>query len=271
MSTKKTKQILMSRIDLAIIEEIIARCGDLTRFNCIYKALAGEYSKAEVTNKIVKLKKAGWLVTVKQGTYAVTNIGSHNFANISPLVISPVFVPDSYVSFEFALNHHGFFDQLPNKVTAVTPLKSKKYRFQNLDYIFVKAKPEMMTGFKEMTIDGQKARVAEIEKALLDFLHFRKDSYTVDLVLEKLKEAKGEIDPEKLADYASLYPITIQRRIGFLSDITGLDSGKLYENIKNTPGFAKLTKTSTKFNAKWRLYFEDRFVKQGSALHCQQE
>ncbi|MDI6716713.1 MAG: hypothetical protein QME63_07200 [Actinomycetota bacterium] len=175
------------------------------------------------------------------------------------------------MSFEFALNYHGYFDQLPDTVTAVSTANPKTYYFQDLEYQFVKAKPEMMVGYVEMTIDGQKARVAEIEKALLDFLHFRKDSYTVDLVLEKLKEARAELNPAKLADYAKLYPITVQRRIGFLSDITGLDSGKLYENIKNTPGFAKLTKTSTKFNAKWRLYFEDRFVKQGSALHCQQE
>jgi predicted transcriptional regulator of viral defense system len=260
MTTKKTKQVLLSRIDLAIIEEIIAHCGSLTDFNCIYKALAHEYSKAEVANKIVRLKKAGWLVAVKQGIYAITNIGSHNFTNISPLVISRVFVPNSYVSFEFALNYHGLFDQLPSKVTAVTPLKSKKYHFQNLDYQFVRAKPEIMVGFTETTLDDQKARVAEVEKALLDFLHFRKDSYTVDLVLEKLKEAKDEIDSKKLIAYAKLYPVTVQRRLGFLLDVTGIDSNELYSRIKETPGFAKLTKISTKFNSKWRLYYEDRFA-----------
>jgi predicted transcriptional regulator of viral defense system len=251
---------ILSRKDLEILEAIIVNYGYIASLLEI-ESLFSNLSYDELHRRLKFLVKRGWLIRIKQGYYAVANLESHSFSNVSPLAITKVFVPNSYVSFEFALNYHGFFDQLPNKVTAVTPLKSKKYRFQNLDYIFVKGKPEMMTGYVEITIDGQKARVAEVEKALLDLLHFRKDSYTVSLVLETLREAGTELNPIKLADFAKLYPVTVQRRIGFLLDVAGIDSGKLYENIKNAPGFARLTKNSTKFNAKWRLYYEDRFVK----------
>ncbi|MDI6892405.1 MAG: type IV toxin-antitoxin system AbiEi family antitoxin domain-containing protein [Actinomycetota bacterium] len=255
-----TKYTLLSRIDLAIIEEIIAHCGSVTDFNCIYDALAKEYSKAEVKNKISKLKKAGWLVRIKRGIYAVTNIDSHNFANISPLVISSILVPDSYVSFEFALNHYGLFDQLPQKVIAVTALKSKKYTFQNLDYQFVKTKPQLVFGFKEVAINGQKAKVAELEKAILDFLYFRNDTYTVDLVLEKLKESKKEFDFEKLINYGLKHSLTVKRCLGFLLDLVGAEATELYQETKTSKGYSKLTKNSNKFNAKWRLYYETRFA-----------
>ncbi|MBS3909948.1 MAG: type IV toxin-antitoxin system AbiEi family antitoxin domain-containing protein [Actinobacteria bacterium] len=254
------KKTILSKKDLEILEEIISRYGYVVSFDGL-RALLKDVSYDALKKRIGLLVQRGWLIRIKRGVYAVANLESHSFSNISPLVVSQVLVPNSYVSFEFSLNYYGLFDQLPRKVTAVSTANPKMYNFQNLEYQFVKTKPEMLTGFIQITVDNQQAKVAELEKALLDFLQFRKDSYTVDLILEKLKEANGEINPQKMADYASLYPITIQRRIGFLLDISGIDSSRLFENIKNTPGFAKLTKNSTKFNSKWRLYYEDRFVK----------
>lgn len=255
------KNTSLTRIDLAIIEEIIANCGVVTDFGCVYHALAQEYSKQETKNKLGKLKKAGWVIPIKKGVYAISNIESHNFANVSPFIIAKVFVPDSYVSFEFALNHHGLFDQLSSKLTAVTSLKSRKYTFQNLEYKFVKTKPSLVFGFKEINMDGKTVKIAEIEKALIDFLHFRKDSYTVDLMLEKLREVKGSIDVKKLLRYLKKHPVTVQRRFGFLLDIVGIDASELHFQIKKLSGFTKLTKDSTLFNSKWRLYYEDRFIK----------
>ncbi|GFP24304.1 hypothetical protein HKBW3S09_01771, partial [Candidatus Hakubella thermalkaliphila] len=78
---------------------------------------------------------------------------------------------------------------------------------------------------------------------------YQQDTYTVDLVLEKLREAKNEIDPVKLATYGRLYPITIQRRLGFLLDVAGISSGELYKSLKKRSGFARLTKNSNMFSA----------------------
>lgn len=250
---------IMSRKDLKFIEAVIVNYGFVVSVLEL-KTLFHEMSFNELHQELKLLVKRGWLIRIKQGYYAVANLESHNYSNISPLAISSIFVPGSYVSFEYALNYHGLFDQLPNLVTAVTPLKTKKYKFQNLDFYFVRAKQSMMTGYKEIEIDDQKAMIAEAEKALLDFLHFRKDSYTIDLVLEKLKELRSDITIDRLIEYANLYPVSIQRRIGYLMDICKFESDKLYEKVKKSPGFAKLTRSSNKFNAKWRIYYEDRFA-----------
>lgn len=253
------KKTALSKNELNILENVITKYGYVVSFDDL-NALIESKSHSVLKHQISSLAARGWLIRIKRGYYAVANLESHNFSNISPLVISQVLVPDSYVSLEFALNYYGFFDQLPNTVTAVTSSRAKTFQFQELTYKYVKANTKMMTGFKEISIEGQHANVAHLEKALLDFLHFRKDSYTIDFLIEKLKETKNEINTQKMIGFSMAYPVTLRRRLGFLLDIAGIDSGKLYLGLKGTPGFAKLTKKSNLFNAKWRLYYEDRFT-----------
>lgn len=252
------KKTILSEKELYLLESLISDHGYIVTSRQI-EAMLG-ISKQAARNLVGKMVRNGWLIRVKKGYFAIANLESHNFSNISPLAIAQVLIPGSYVSFEFALNYHGHFDQLAAKVTSVTTARTRRYEFQNTEYLFVKAKPEMMKGFKEISIEGESARVANLEKALLDFLHFRRDSYTVGLLIEKLKETRDEIDVQEMTDLSKAYPITLRRRLGFLFDFAGIDSGGLHEELKGTPGFAKLTKNSNLFNAKWRLYYEDRFT-----------
>ena len=250
---------ILSKKDLAFLEAIITEYGYVVSISEL-KSLFGDLSYNELHQRVRLLVKRGWLIRVKQGFYAVANLESHNFSNISPLVISRIFKPDSYVSFEYALNYHGFFDQLPGIVTSVTAKNTRRYKFQNISYYFVKAKPEMMAGYKTITLDGKEGRVADIEKVILDYLHFRKDRYTVDLVLEKLSEARESISTVQMVDFADLYPISVQRRLGFLMDLSSMDSDLLHQKLKQIAGVAKLSKDANQFNAKWRIYYENRLA-----------
>ena len=256
MDMKKT---ILSEKELQLLESLISSYGYIVDFQQIESRL--EISHQSVRNLVAKLVRNGWLVRIKKGHFAIANLESHNFSNISPLAIAQVLVPASYVSLEYALNYHGYFDQLPAKVTSVTTSNTRRYEFQDMEYLFVKAKPGIMTGFSEITIEGQRANVATLEKTLLDLLHFRKDSYTIDLLIEKLKETKDEISVQKMVELSKVYPITLRRRLGFLMDLSGINSDSLHKELKGTPGFAKLTKEANLFNAKWRLYYEDRFAK----------
>lgn len=252
------KKTILSEKELHLLESLISDYGYIVTSRQIEAKLG--ISQQAARNLVGKMVRNGWLIRVKKGYFAIANLESHSFSNISPLAIAQVLVPGSYVSFEFALNYHGHFDQLPAKVTSVNARNMRRYQFQDLEYLFVKGKPSMMRGFDEISIEGQHANLADLEKALLDFLHFRKDSYTVDLLIEKLKEARDGIDAQKIIELSKGYPITLRRRLGFLMDITGIDSDQLADEIRVTPGFAKLTKKSNLFNAKWRLYYEDRFT-----------
>lgn len=255
------KHTILSKKELAILEQIISNLGYVAYFADIKKLLAKDYSYDEIKKQISLLSKRGWLVRIKRGVFAVANLESHSFANVSPLSVSQVLVPASYVSFEFALAQYGLFDQLPKKLTAITPARPKKFIFQGMEYECKKVKPELYFGYKKITVDGQKANVAELEKAFLDFLYFRIDTYSIDLVLEKLEEGRDDLDLAKLYAYVEKYPLTVKRRLGFLLDLVGISAEELRRDVRTNPGSSKLTNASDKFNAKWRIYYEDRFLK----------
>lgn len=255
------KHTILSKKELNILEKIISNLGNIAYFDAIKELFSKDYSYDELRKQISLLSKRGWLVRIKRGVFAVASLESHNFANISPLVISQVFVPHSYISFELALNYYGLFDQLPKKVSSVTPLKPKKFTFQNIEYQFLKIKSDLYFGYQEAIIDNQKANIADLEKIILDYLYFRNDTYSVDLILEKLREGREDLDFEKLKEYALRYPLFVKRRLGFLLDLIDADSDRLHKEIKKKSGYGRLTKNSNKFNAKWRLYYEDRFAK----------
>lgn len=254
------KKTSLTRRELAILEKIISNLGYIAYARDINELLEQDYSLQEIRRQLSLLVQRGWLVRIKRGVFAVAGLESHSFANMSPLSVSQILVAESYVSFEFALAHHGVFDQLPSKLTAVTEGRPKKYTFQNLEYEFKKIKSGLYFGFEEITVDNGKANVAELEKAFLDFLYFRIDTYSIDLVLEKLKEGRDDLNLEKLFSYATKYPVSVQRRLGYLLDLADIETDKLYFGVKSRRDFSKLTNTSTKFNAKWRIYHEDRFA-----------
>jgi len=255
------KRTILSKKELNILEKIISNFGNIVYFDEIKDLFKKEYSYNELKKQISLLSKRGWLVRIKRGVFVVASLESHNFANVSPLVVSQILVPNSYVSFEFALNNYGLFDQLPNKVISITPLKPKKFTFQDIDYQFSKIKPELYHGYQQILINNRKVKIAELEKIILDYLYFRNDTYSVDLLLEKLRENKSEFYFNKLQKYALEYPLFIKRRLGFLFDLIDIDSNKLHKEVRKNSGYSKLTKNSNKFNSKWRLYYEDRFTK----------
>jgi len=144
-------------------------------------------------------------------------------------------------------------------VSSVTKLKSKKYLFQNNSYLYFKITSKLYFGFKTENIDGYYTNIAELEKVILDYLYFKNDTYSIDLLLEKLQKAKDHIDFKKLFDYAKKFPEATKRKLGFILDLLKVDTADLHKNT-SSKGYSHLTSKSTIFNARWRLYYEDRFV-----------
>jgi predicted transcriptional regulator of viral defense system len=254
----KTKHTILSEKELNLLENLIAKYGNIIDFQKFYGEVKTFLSRQEAANLAAKLKKNGWLVQIKKGVYAITSLASHGFTDISPFVIARTFVNNSYVSFEAAMSYYNLFDQMVRSIISVTPLKPRLFDFQNLNYRFVKIKEEFFYGFKDVDFEGYKSQIAELEKIFLDYLYFRNDSYSLNIFWEKINLGRNKIDFGKMVEYAMNYPITTKRKLGFLLDRLGENTQILIDSL-HKKGYSRLTKNSRKFNNKWRIYYEDRF------------
>jgi len=253
-----TKHTILSEKELILLENLIANHGNIIEFKHFYDESKSFLSRQEAINLVLKLKKNGWLIPIKKGIYAIADLSTHGFADISPLAIARTLINDSYVSFEAALSYYDLFDQLVKSIISITPRKPRFYHFQDLNYRFMKIKDLLYFGFKEINIEGYKAHIAELEKIFLDYLYYRNDSYSMDLIWEKLNKGKDQINLDKIVEYSMQFPLTTKRKLGFLLDKLGINTQILIKAV-HKKGYSLLTKNSKKFNKKWRIYYEDRF------------
>lgn len=248
---------LLSEKDRALLEQAILRYGEVVSSKDLLTIFSSSYSYQESKDRFTKLVKSGWLVRIYRGLYIIiTNLTSLSFSGKSQLVVAQIINPDSYISFAAALQHWGMFDQLLSAIDSVTKgEKLRVYAFENTTYRYHKTKTDLYFGFVEFSIEENQVKIAEFEKALLDYLYFFKDETTARLVLDQIRK-RDDLDLEKLISYAEQYNTSTMRALGFLLDLAGLDSSKLHQEI-STKGFSRMGKEATQFISKWRLYAFD--------------
>ncbi len=258
----ETKNIILSKKDAELLEGVIARYGRIISFGQLKEVFKKGYSLAEMKNRVSLLAKLGWLVRLKKGLYVVvTDIGTLTSNDVSLYTISQALNKDSYVSFENALQYHGMFDQMLSSAGSVTFKRARKYKVKENEIRFFRIKKALYFGFTQERSDIGLVNIAQKEKALLDILYFRSNSYYASLVWEKLNEYKRSIDFELLKKYTKKFNLDVIRQIGFFLDRLKVDTVDLKKQVCGRSSYSRMTKEAKDFDAKWRLYFDHRIIK----------
>jgi len=256
------KSTILSEKDAKLIEKVILKYGRILHVRDLMKVFQDEYSKASAHNRINQLARAGWFRRLKQGLYLIIDsLTARSQIDVSLLSIANAFVNNSYVSLSHALNYYQLFDHYSTTVVSIAMRESKKYLFDAYTFKYAKVKHDLYFGFTEKIINGKKVRVAEAEKALIDYLYLDKSFGSASLVFEKLRDNTRDLDCKKLQEYASRSGLTVARKIGFMLDRLKIDSTLLHRALLlEHRGASRFTNDSKSFNAKWRLYYDDRIV-----------
>jgi predicted transcriptional regulator of viral defense system len=255
------KNTILSEKDIKSIEKAILKYGRILTVDDLMSVFKENYSAASAHNRISLIAKAGWFRRIKRGLYLIIDsLMARSQMDVSLLSIANAIVRDSYVSLSHALNYYQLFDQYSATVVSIACTANKKYIFDDYVFRYSKVKKDMYFGFTEKTVNGKKIRLAEAEKALIDYLYLDKSFETASLVFEKLKEHHHELDIKKLQEFATRCGFTIARKIGFMLDRLQLDSNFLHSFINKNRGISRFTADSKIFNAKWRLYYDDRII-----------
>lgn len=195
MNNTKTKSLDWTRVltnearltDVVLVDELAAKYNLAP--NSAWKATS-------------RLAKRGLLSRVSNGVYLnklVRDASATDFVN--------VLNPNSYVSLESALNHWGISTQSPVALTCVTTGKPKEYRTLEFAITFRSISEHLFWGFVEKQTRYSKYRIAEPEKALLDWVYLTLQSG----LTPRLDEIELQsLDKQKLVKYANKYPGTVR-------------------------------------------------------------
>ncbi|MBI2416019.1 MAG: hypothetical protein HYV33_05175 [Candidatus Kerfeldbacteria bacterium] len=255
------KNTILSEKDHQLIEKALLQYGRIVDIAGLMTLFQEDYSEASAHNRINLLAKTGWLRRIKQGLYIIIDsLTARGQTDLSLLTIANALMDDSYVSLAQALNYYQMFDQYSATIVSVTTKGSKNYFFDDYTFKYAKVKSNLYFGFTEKIVNGKKVRIAEVEKALLDYLYLSKGFNGASVVFEKLRDYHQDFNLNILQDYASHFGMTMARKVGFMLDQLQLDSTWLYNNTQHRRGVARFTVDSKLFNAKWRLYYDDRII-----------
>jgi predicted transcriptional regulator of viral defense system len=256
------KKMILSDIDARMIEAIIVRYGRIVSIHDLLTVFNTHYKSTSAHNRIQQLTESGWFIRIKQGLYLLNESLSLRYqSDISLLAICSILNKHAYISLAHALNYFNMFDQLSYTMVAFNTQQSKKYEWQQVVFKFVKIKPSMYYGFIEKTIDQQQVKIAESEKALIDYLYIDQSFSTASLVFEKLSQHQQSLDMEKIQEYAARSSETIKRKMGFFLDQLNVNTSFLYAQLKTDhKSYSRFTSDSSIFNAKWRLYYDQRII-----------
>lgn len=90
------------------------------------------------------------------------------------LIANTLYEP-SYVSLEMALSYYGLIPEAVYGITSVSSRTTRKFDTDIAAFSYRKMKPELFFGFTLVSFRGRAFKIAEPEKAILDFLFFRCD------------------------------------------------------------------------------------------------
>ena len=132
------------------------------------------------------------------------------------VIANRIFGP-SYISLEMALSYHGLIPESVYGITSVSSRKTYTFDSQLAKFNYRKIKPELMFGYQLVKYQNQSFKMAEIEKAILDFFYVNHRLKT-DGEFEELRINRDtfqeRVNIEKLKSYLAQFKNkTLERRI----------------------------------------------------------
>jgi predicted transcriptional regulator of viral defense system len=164
-------------------------------------------SRAAVAEALKRQRRRGLLEKVADGVYLnklATSVSARDVVN--------ELVPDSYISLGTALAEWGLYSQNPIATTCVTTARGRKIKTASIDIVYRKISPGLFWGFTEKKGRYGSYKIAEPEKAFLDWIYFTlKDG--LDVEFDEIQF--GKLGRSRLVEYARKYPSTVVQTLFF--------------------------------------------------------
>jgi len=162
-------------------------------------------SEAAIGNALRRQERRGLVEHISRRLYV--NKLAHDF---SARELVSVLRPEAYISLESALAEWGISTQSPSALTCVTTGFPRKFRSASVHILYRHIGKKLYWGFEHKRTRHGSYRIAEPEKALLDWLYLQRQE-GLPTAFDELN-LKG-IDRKKLLRYAAKYPNSVRRTL----------------------------------------------------------
>lgn len=158
---------------------------------------------------VLRWKKKGWVTSLKKGLYELTYPQN---LNIPDMYIANCLYSPSYISLETALSNYSLIPEVSMAVTSITTKPTRRFSNAHGFFVYRTVNPAAFTGYYIQTQRGFAIRIAEPEKALIDFLYFKTfRNKHIDWKEERIdKNAVLKLNKNKLRRYAKLYNFNLK-------------------------------------------------------------
>jgi predicted transcriptional regulator of viral defense system len=169
--------------------------------------LARRYGIAEVVvgNALRRQERRGLVEHISRRVYV--NKLAHDF---SARELVGILRPHAYVSLESALAEWGISTQSPSALTCVTTGFPRKFRSASVHIVYRHISQSLYWGFQEKRTRHGSYKIAEPEKALLDWVYLQRQE-GLPVAVDEL--SLNSIDKKKLQKYAAKYPNSVRRTV----------------------------------------------------------
>ena len=214
------------------------------------------------------LTRAGWLVRLRNGLYALSAsvpgaTPAHEFE------VAMALVEPAAISHWSALHHHGLTEQVPRKVFVLTATesavpRSKKagsstqgYLVGDIFYQFIQVKPERFFGTERIWINEARVTITDPERTLLDGLCRPKYCGDFAEVLHCFEVRGDDLDVGRIIDYALRLDTATAKRLGWVLENQGVEKERL-KLLEGLPikGYGRLDPTGPRkgrCNKRWMI------------------
>ncbi len=222
-------------------------------------------SSYDVTRQILRrLTRAGWLVRLTAGRYAIVPLSSGEEATpqVNRYVVARELLGETpyYISHESAMDVHNMLTRPVTRVVVITPRRLAKREILGVPYRFVYAPPSALWGSEPVWVTPyEQVTVSDLERTILDGLARPDLCAGVSQVAMGLWLRQDDFDWDKMARYAHrLGRRAVAKRLGYLLELFDLGTPSLIDSLQEmvTASYAQLDPllpNGGPYLARWRL------------------
>lgn len=160
--------------------------------------------------RLSEWQRKGYIKKIAKGYYISADLEINE--SVLFIIANTIYQP-SYISFEMALSYYGLIPESVYAITSVTSRRIYTLRSSLAQFNYRKIKPELMFGYQLVSYQNHNFKIAEVEKAILDYfyansriktegefseLRINKETFQEKVNMEKFKQYLNQFNNKTL-------------------------------------------------------------------------